>query len=163
VKDGIPHPPKSIKEVEILDGVREGLSLLREHNFEIVVVTNQPDVARGISTLSDVQEINNYIGALLSVDHFYTCFHDDSDQCNCRKPKNGLILKAAADLNLDLRNSYMVGDRWRDIEAGQTSGCICYFIDYSYIEKSPKGSFLSVASLLEAAELIARGKNVRDS
>ena len=152
--DGAPTPPKDINEVEILSGVRKAIELLRERNFMIVVVTNQPDVARGFISQESVEAINTYLSQELGIKHFYTCFHDDLDECNCRKPKPGLILDAAGDLDLDLNKSYMIGDRWRDINAGQAAGSKCFFIDYQYEEKSPVLPFTRVSSLIEATRMI---------
>jgi D-glycero-D-manno-heptose 1,7-bisphosphate phosphatase len=150
----IPTPPKRLEEVRILPGAREAIKLLIENFFEIVIVSNQPDVARGSVTKESVLNINAYLSHELGIRSFYTCFHDENDGCDCRKPKPGLILKAAQDLNLDLPKSFMVGDRWRDILAGQAAGCSCFFIDYGYEEKSPVSPFKKVSSLLEAVHLI---------
>jgi D-glycero-D-manno-heptose 1,7-bisphosphate phosphatase len=154
VIDGVPRPPHTIDDVHLLEGVQEAVSSLRFHGYEIVVITNQPDVARGTTTRSQVEAINSYIGAALEIHNFYTCFHDDSHSCNCRKPLPGLIYQAAMDLSIDLKRSFVVGDRWRDIQAGQSAGCKTYFIDHDYNEKKPEKPFTRVCSLLEAAEKI---------
>jgi D-glycero-D-manno-heptose 1,7-bisphosphate phosphatase len=152
--NGVPKPPISISDIQILEGAIEAIEILKNHNFVPVVVTNQPDVARGITTQSNVEAINAFIGNALKIDHFYTCFHDDVDSCNCRKPKPGLILLASSDLCLDPHQSFMVGDRWRDISAGQSAGCKNFFIDYSYQEKSPFLPHTRVFSLLEAVHIM---------
>ena len=152
--DGVPKPPVSIREVEILDGVVEAIEKLKENNFVPVVITNQPDVARGLTTRSEVDSINAFIGGKTGIEYFYTCFHDDDDQCSCRKPAPGLIFRSAKELNLDISNSFMIGDRWRDISAGQAAGCASFFIDYSYSEKSPETPFTTVYSLLEAVQMM---------
>ena len=154
VVDGVPVPPKKLSDVEVLAGVKEAIKLLKERNFVVVVVTNQPDVARGTTTQESVEAINSYLGRELGVEHFFTCLHDDLQGCDCRKPKPGLLKKAALELDLDLQNSFMVGDRWRDIAAGQAAGCKCYFIDYEYAEKSPDFPFTKVFSLINATGLI---------
>lgn len=163
IEGGIPSPPKSIEECRIISGVDIALSMLKNLDFKLIVVTNQPDIARHTSSLENVQEINEYLLTELPIDAFYICPHDDSDKCNCRKPKPGLILQAANDFSIDVKTSYLVGDRWRDIEAGQAAGCSCYFIDYKYSEKSPESPFIRVFSLLEVAKNITegdiRGKN----
>ena len=159
ILDGIPVPPRNLRDLEILAGVREAIKLLKERNFVIVTVTNQPDVARGVVTEESVESINSYLGHELGIKHFFTCYHDDGHDCNCRKPKPGLLLNAAQDLGLDLQKSFMVGDRWRDILAGQTAGCRCYFIDYRYSEKSPVLPFVKVSSLLEATRSILESSN----
>jgi len=152
--NGIPTPPKNLNDLVILDGVKDAIKLLNKNNFQIVVVTNQPDVARGITSQQSVEGINAHLRQELGVKQFFTCFHDDPDECECRKPKPGLILKAARDLKIDLRKSFMVGDRWRDVAAGQAAGCRCFFIDYGYHEKSPVLPFTRVTSLIEATHLI---------
>jgi D-glycero-D-manno-heptose 1,7-bisphosphate phosphatase len=150
----VPTPPTSIEEVEILLGVVEAIQILKNHDFVPVVVSNQPDVARGATTQFQVEEINAFIGVATGIKYFYTCFHDDADQCDCRKPAPGLILRAAKDLQLDTHVSFMIGDRWRDIAAGQAAGCKSFFIDYSYLEKEPRMPFRRVVSLLEATRII---------
>jgi D-glycero-D-manno-heptose 1,7-bisphosphate phosphatase len=152
--DGAPKPPTSVEDVEILSGVIEAVQILRNHDFVIVVVTNQPDVSRGDTTRMQVDAINSRVGAVTNIQHFYTCFHDDVDLCECRKPLPGLIHRAAHDLDLSVGESFLVGDRWRDIAAGQAAGCENFFIDYSYMEKRPVEPFRRVSSLLEAVYLI---------
>jgi transaldolase len=88
------------------------------------------------------------------VDEFRVCYHDDADACACRKPAPGLLLDAARAANLDLAASFMVGDRWRDVAAGQRAGCPSLFIDYDYPETRPSGDFVTVHSLTEAVDLI---------
>jgi D-glycero-D-manno-heptose 1,7-bisphosphate phosphatase len=152
--DGIPKPPTSVEDVEILAGVIEAIQILKNHDFVPVVVTNQPDVARGVMTQSQVEAINTHIGFVTDIKYFYTCFHDDADICDCRKPAPGLIYCAAHELDLNVRESFLVGDRWRDIAAGQAAGCENFFIDYSYMEKRPFEPFRRVSSLQEAVYLI---------
>ena len=150
---GIPTPPRSVEEIEILDGVIEAIELLKKHHFVPIVVTNQPDVARGIITLQQVETLNTFIGKHTDIHHFYNCFHDDKDLCSCRKPLTGLIERAVIELNLNLVESCLVGDRWKDIEAGQRLGCRTFFIDYSYPERRPESPFTLVSSLLEAVKI----------
>jgi D-glycero-D-manno-heptose 1,7-bisphosphate phosphatase len=157
--EGVPTPPVGIGDVEIIDGVVEAIQILIDHEFVPVVITNQPDVARGNATRSEIEAINAHVGAATSVKHFYTCFHDDTDLCGCRKPLPGLIHQAAHDLNLSIRESSMVGDRWRDIGAGNAAGCKSFFIDYSYTEKGPDLPYTRVYSLLEAV-LILTGEPI---
>jgi D-glycero-D-manno-heptose 1,7-bisphosphate phosphatase len=152
--DGVAKPPATITEVEILGGVIKAIKILKAHNFIPVVVTNQPDVARGVTSQSQVDAVNTYIGSITNIEYFYTCFHDDVDKCDCRKPAPGLIKRAAAELKLDVASSYLVGDRWRDIAASQAAGCKPFFIDYSYDEKQPILPFTKVSSLIEAVETI---------
>ena len=154
VRDGKPYPPANLSEMEILPGVPSALALLHQAGFMLVVVTNQPDVARGITPKAVVEEINTNLAGQLPIDEFRTCYHDSCDKCNCRKPLPGAILAAAKQHNIDLPKSYMVGDRWRDTEAGERAGCQTIFIDYGYSEKQPESVNHRVRSLAEAAQII---------
>ena len=154
VRDGKPYPPASLVELEILPGVHEALQKLHDANYLLVVVTNQPDVARGVSKKEDIELINDFLSSQLPIDDFKTCYHDSGDKCNCRKPLPGALLEAAQEHNIDLTKSFMVGDRWRDVEAGASAGCKTFFINYSYAEQSPDTPDFIVASLLEAKKII---------
>lgn len=156
VREGRPHPPADLSELEILPGVPEALDSLRAAGYRLIVVTNQPDVARGTQTLEMVESIHDALMAQLPLDEFRVCCHDDADNCACRKPAAGLLLEAARDRDLDFSGSFMVGDRWRDIEAGRRAGCKTIFIDYGYVEKQPAGFDAKVKSLKEASEWIQR-------
>ena len=159
IRNGIPHPPESVLEVQILSGVLEAINLLIANNYLPVVISNQPDVARKRIELSSVHSINAFIAQETGISNFYVCPHDDIDCCKCRKPKPGLIEIAAKDLDIDLSKSFLVGDRWRDIEAGQALGLTTFFIDYSYSEMRPKLPFTRVTSLFEAVEIRIGAKN----
>jgi D-glycero-D-manno-heptose 1,7-bisphosphate phosphatase len=154
VRDNKPYPPSSVSNLEILPGVPEALSQLKAAGFLLIVVSNQPDVARGTLPRYAVEDINQALAAALPIDEFRTCYHDTSAGCNCRKPKPGMLLDAADKWSIDLSRSYMVGDRWRDTDAGQAAGCHTFFIDYGYDEKQPAQVDYRVASLREAARII---------
>lgn len=156
VRDGKPFPPRSLAELEILPDTREALLQLRGEGYMLIVVTNQPDVARGTATRDEVEEMNRHLASQLPIDEFFVCYHDDAVACECRKPNPGGILDAAARHQIDLSASFMIGDRWRDIEAGQRAGCLPLFIDYGYAERQPVPPFVRVQSLTEAAEKILR-------
>ncbi len=154
VRDGVAYPPASVAEVEIPGGVAEATALLRAAGFVLLGVTNQPDVSRGTQSRAAVEKINAYLAAQLSLQAVYTCYHDNADGCACRKPKPGLILKAAADYNIDVRRSFMVGDRWSDVAAGQAAGCKTFLIRCSYSQCERCTADFQVKDLLEAARLI---------
>jgi len=154
VKDGKPYPPATADALEILPGVGDALAKLRAAGYLLVVVTNQPDVARGAQTRAAVDAIHARLRTELPLDAIYTCFHDDSDACTCRKPAPGLIVTAAAAFGIDLAHSFMVGDRWRDIEAGLAAGCPAIFIDREYAERKPAGFAVKVTGLPAAAAWI---------
>lgn len=154
VRDGQPYPPVSLAELEILPGVLESLQQLRDANYLLVVVTNQPDVARGTTKREDVELINAFLSSQLPIDEFKTCYHDSDHKCSCRKPMPGALLEAAQEHNIDLLKSFMVGDRWRDIEAGNSAGCKTFFINHRYAEKAPDAPDFIVSSLFEAKKII---------
>jgi len=148
---GIPCPPASLDELEILPGVPAALTALKAGGYRLVVVTNQPDVARGSTSRERVADINARLADTLALDAILTCFHDDADDCDCRKPKPGLLLQAADELSLDLASSFMVGDRWRDVEAGRRAGCRTFYVDQGYEDGVPACTDFRVGSLSEAA------------
>lgn len=155
VRDGKPYPPGNIAEMRIIEGVPEALAHFREKGFLLICVTNQPDVARGSQTKEKIEEINQYLCKILQLNEVITCYHDDRDNCRCRKPQPGMLLAAAEKYGINLTNSYMVGDRWRDIEAGRLAGCKTVFVDYGYAEKQPTPPpDFRVHSLLEAKNVI---------
>jgi D-glycero-D-manno-heptose 1,7-bisphosphate phosphatase len=154
VRDGLPYPPESVASLEVVPGVAEACATLRGAGFLLVVVTNQPDIARGTRTREDVEALNRRLAALLPLDDFRVCPHDDRDGCDCRKPSPGLLLAAARDRSIDLRRSVMVGDRWRDIESGRRAGCRTVFVDHGYSERRPERPDLTVSSLGEAVPWI---------
>ncbi len=154
VRRAKPYSPTSLAELEILPGVLEALERLKRNSFVLVVVSNQPDVGRGKTSRAEVEAINAELGRTLPIDDFRMCYHDSDDNCDCRKPKPGMLLTAARSWNIELASSYMVGDRWRDIEAGQRAGCKTFFIDYAYHEKRPEAFDYRVKSLWEAACIV---------
>jgi D-glycero-D-manno-heptose 1,7-bisphosphate phosphatase len=154
LRKGRPYPPANLNELEILPGVLEALNKLHNANYLLIVVTNQPDVARGVTEKGSIQKINNYLATQLPLDDFKICYHDDIDNCKCRKPLPGLLLMASKEYEIDLTKSFMVGDRWRDIKAGKSAGCKTFFIDYGYDEKQPEMPDFIVTSLLQVEEII---------
>jgi len=155
VRNGTPYPPANAAELVLAPDAQAALKELKAHGFLLLVVTNQPDVAKGITTRSAVEQINRKLASELPVDDVFVCFHQDSDHCDCRKPKPGMILEGARKHNVDLTESFMVGDRWRDVEAGQNAGCRTIFIDGGYKEQQPaRPADARVGSLKEGAAWI---------
>jgi D-glycero-D-manno-heptose 1,7-bisphosphate phosphatase len=154
VREGKPFPPATAQELEVLPGVREALERLRGAGLRLVVVTNQPDVARGAQRREVIDRMHARLAAELPIDEFRVCDHDDRDGCGCRKPKPGLLLDAAREAGLSLAGSFMVGDRWRDVEAGRRAGCTTVFIDWGYDEPRPEFPDAVVRTLPEAADWI---------
>jgi D-glycero-D-manno-heptose 1,7-bisphosphate phosphatase len=154
MRDARPYPPQSMDEVEILPGVVEAVRTFRKAGLATVVVTNQPDIARGAADARCVSAINECIAEQTGIEHFFVCPHDDEDGCECRKPRPGMILNAADVLGLDLTRSVMVGDRWRDIAAGIAAGVSTVFIDRDYDERVPPRPTLVVSDLPDAVPWI---------
>jgi D-glycero-D-manno-heptose 1,7-bisphosphate phosphatase len=154
VRDGKPFPPQSPDNVVVVPGVATACERLRQSGFALVVVTNQPDVARGGQSADGVAAINSVLRHHVAVDAIYVCLHDNADDCVCRKPKPGMLLDAAADLSLDLERSFMVGDRWSDIAAGQSAGCTTVYVDNGYQERQPDAPDHVVGHPVEALDLI---------
>jgi len=156
VKRGKPYPPQNIEELILTENVRYFLNLLKDQNYKLIVVTNQPDVARKITSREMVNNINNYLLECLPIDSVETCFHDDYDRCSCRKPLPGLILKAAHKYDINLKASYLIGDRWKDISAGMAASCKTIFIDYKYNEYNSIKADFNVLNLKEAVQIILK-------
>jgi D-glycero-D-manno-heptose 1,7-bisphosphate phosphatase len=154
LRAGKPYPPNSVDEFEIVPGAVESVSRLRALGFELFVVTNQPDVARGTQQQSVVEAMNDKLRKALHLENFYVCYHDDSHDCDCRKPKPGLLTRAAAEHGISLRQSYMVGDRWRDIDCGAAAGCRTIFIDCGYSERLHAEPQFRVPDLPAAVDVI---------
>jgi D-glycero-D-manno-heptose 1,7-bisphosphate phosphatase len=153
-RNGTPGAPASPEELEVLPDVPQALEALKASGYLLVVVTNQPDVARGTVPRSTVELIHERLKRELPLDAILTCFHDNADDCDCRKPKPGLLLRAAQELRIDLASSFMVGDRWHDVEAGQRAGCRTFFVDQDYEERQPTTQDFRVGSLCEAAGIV---------
>lgn len=156
---GMPYPPKSIDELQILPGVRDGIAQLMQNHFKVFIVTNQPDVARGTVLLQNVQVINTFLAKELSIEKVYCCFHDGIENCSCRKPKPGMIFEAAEEWGLDLSNSFLIGDRWRDIEAAHNAGLTSILIDYDYNEKKVKPNY-TCTDFKSAVDFILNPQNI---
>lgn len=154
VRDGKPYPPNNLNEFIYLPGAIEGIKRLRQAGYLVIIVTNQPDVATGLQERATVELMHTKLYQDKLCDDIKVCYHIDKDDCTCRKPKPGMLLQAASKWNIELSTSFMVGDRWRDIEAGKAAGCFSYFIDYQYQERQPTLPFERVRSLEEASRCI---------
>ena len=154
IRDGKPYPPASLSEVRIPPGTGEALKRLKDQQFLLLVVSNQPDVSRGTQKREVVEEINHYLQSNLQLDAFFTCYHDDADACDCRKPLPGMLVRAAEEYGIELDRSFLTGDRWRDIDAGARAGCKTIWIDRGYLERSPSTPDMRVGSLPEAVDWI---------
>jgi len=155
-RDGKPFPPKTRGEFDILPGVAGACEKLKRAGFFLVVATNQPDVGRGTLQQEIVETIHAYMLKELPIDRVEVCYHAGGglSDCDCRKPKPGMLLSAARDLGIVLAQSWMVGDRWRDIDCGCAAGCRTILIDYGYDESLRQQPDFRAASLFDAAKII---------
>lgn len=155
VRNGKPYTPTAAADFKILPNTASLLDRLKAANFLLVVITNQPDVARGKQTRENIELMHNRLRDELPVDDVLACFHDDADACDCRKPRPGLVMRAAQKYGIDLSRSFFAGDRWRDIDAGASAGCKTILIDYGYDEQAPVAvPDARVKSLAEAVDWI---------
>jgi D-glycero-D-manno-heptose 1,7-bisphosphate phosphatase len=154
--------PATLADFNYFDGVLEAIQSLSAQNFLLIVVTNQPDVKRGWQTREVVEQMNQKVKDDLKVDAIRVCYHDEGDHCDCRKPKPGMLLAAAQEWNIDLSTSFLVGDRYSDIAAGNSAGCQSILVgegDPTEIKHPQSIPVAQVSSLRSAAEWIL--KNVR--
>jgi len=156
VEEGRPYAPRSPDELVVIPGVAEACAALRDAGLAVVVVTNQPEVARGTLDGADLDAMHARLSRDLAIDEVVVCPHDDADECACRKPRPGMLLDAAERLALDLSRSVMVGDRWRDVEAGRRAGCATVFVDHGYDERRPDAPDLTVPDLAAGVAWIVR-------
>jgi D-glycero-D-manno-heptose 1,7-bisphosphate phosphatase len=154
LSQGRPYPPASLDDFAILPGVPQAVHALRDAGFRLIVVTNQPDVATGRQRREVVEAMHRHLRERLPLDDVKVCYHVDADDCRCRKPRPGMLLEAAREWSLRLEESFLVGDRWRDIAAGKAAGCRTILIDGHYAERRAESPDATVASLLEASRFI---------
>ena len=163
VRDGRPYPPATLEELEIMPDASSALADLKDGGFVLLLVTNQPDVGRGRQRREVVEQMNQVLSSVLPLDGAFVCYHSDQDACDCRKPQPGLLVRAARAQEIDLARSFVIGDRWRDIDAGHNAGCTTILIDRDYQERSPVHEpEVRVKSLREAADWILRSAPPED-
>ena len=160
VRNGTPHPPCDAEEFELYEDVPDGCARLKAANFLLVVITNQPDVGRGTQSREAVEAMNLKMqSALPLLDRIEICYHAGErygQPCECRKPRPGLILRAATELNIDPRRSYVIGDRWRDIDCARAAGCRAIFIERRYKESLREAPDFTVADFNDAVSAVLR-------
>ena len=160
VRNGQPHPPSRAKDFELYDDVADGCARLKAAGFLLIVVTNQPDVARGTQSRAAVEAMHAKMQlALPSLDRIEICYHAGErygEPCDCRKPRPGMVLRAAADLKIDLGASYLIGDRWRDIDCAHAAGCRAIFIERGYQETLREAPDFTVGNFRDAVNVLLR-------
>jgi D-glycero-D-manno-heptose 1,7-bisphosphate phosphatase len=154
VRDGKAHPPPTLDDFEVLPGVAEALRALDAAGFMLIVVTNQPDVARGLQRREVVEEMHRRLREALPIDDVKVCYDTDGPTSTWHKPKPGMLLAAARERDIDLARSYMVGDRWRDVGAGKAAGCFTIFIERGYAERLIDRPDAVCSDLVQAVDII---------
>ena len=155
IRDGKPYPPGSLQQFEIYPDVARACVALKDAGYLLIVATNQPDVGRGTQSRAVVDDMHATMCRRLPIDRVEVCYdpgHGEGSEFY--KPAPGMLLRAARELNIDLPASFMVGDRWRDIDCGAAAGCQTIFIDRGYNERLRCQPHYTVSSLLEAVQLI---------
>jgi D-glycero-D-manno-heptose 1,7-bisphosphate phosphatase len=153
-RDGRSYAPTRLEDYRFYPEAPHALFRLKAAGYKLVVVTNQPDVGKGLIPQVVADEMHERLRKIFPVDLIKACFHTQTANCTCRKPKPGMLLDAARELGLDLEKSYMVGDRVSDVEAGEAAGCRTVFIDLGYDEQKPVSPTFVVRSIAEAATCI---------
>lgn len=147
--------PRELHEWQWTDHIHEGVRQLHAAGYLLIVVTNQPEVPRKQTSLEQLNRLHGHMRRELpELDDVYVCLHDNADNCNCRKPKPGMLLDAAQKWNIDLEHSWILGDRAKDIEAGKAAGCKTCLIEYGYTY--PCNPDLTCKSVLEFAIAITQ-------
>jgi D-glycero-D-manno-heptose 1,7-bisphosphate phosphatase len=162
VRDALPFPPANLSEFELYPDVAEGCRQLKEAGFLLIVVTNQPDVGRGTQTRDSVEAMHAALcAAVPALDGIEICFHAGArhgDPCACRKPKPGMLLSAAEKHGIDLTRSFLIGDRWRDIDCAHAAGCRAVFVDHGYREPLRERPDFTVRSFSEAVATVLQNQ-----
>ncbi len=161
VRDGLPFAASNLSEFEIFPEVPAACQQLKKAGFLLIVATNQPDVGRGTMKKEIVEAIHAEMCRHLPIDRVEVCYHPGhgASNCDCRKPKPGLLLNAAREFGIDLAQSWMVGDRWRDIDCGHAAGCRTVFIDRGYAEGLKQMPDFRAKDLAQVAEIILRERS----
>ena len=156
MRKGETSSPWKLEEFEILPDVKEYLEAFKGMGFLNIVFTNQPDISRGFLKIEELEKMHKIILETLPVDEIKVCPHDNKDNCSCRKPKPGLILEAVEKWSIDLKKSYVIGDSWKDIEAGKAAGCKTFLLRREYNKDYQKDYDFEVDNLKKTVEIIKK-------
>ena len=160
IRDLRPNPPMRLDDLTLYEDARESCARLKVAGFRLIVVTNQPDVGRGTLSSATVEAMHEVLRRdLPAIDSIEVCYHAGArygEPCGCRKPSPGMLLCAAAEFNLDLHASYLVGDRWRDVDCARAAGCRAIFIDRGYEEQLRAAPDFVAQTLTEAVDFVLR-------
>lgn len=154
IREGRAVAPRSLEDFHFMPGIHVLTEKLRQAQYKIIVVTNQPDVFYGYVDRATVDEMHRIVRHELQIDDIRVCFHIDAHNCDCRKPKPGLLLSAAKDFDLDLRQSFIIGDTGRDMDAGKAVNCRTILLDGGYAQEHLENADDVIHSLYEVGDLI---------
>jgi len=152
IRDGEVSGPHSLEEFIWVEGIKEAVNRLKAASWYVFIITNQPDIARKKLDPIISEEISKTIYEHLLVDEIQVCPHDDHHNCACRKPRPGMLLSLAWRWKIALTESFMIGDSWKDIAAGQSAHCQTILLE-RYYNKGTEADF-KVDTILSAVELI---------
>jgi D-glycero-D-manno-heptose 1,7-bisphosphate phosphatase len=160
VRDGMPFPPQRLAEFEVDEDAPSGCARLKAAGFVLIVVTNQPDVARGTQSRDEVNAMHDKLRELIpALDAIEVCWHGGEkygDLCDCRKPRPGMLVRSAPRFGVDVSRSFLIGDRWRDIDCAHAAGCTAVFIERGYREPLRAKPHIVVRSFTEAVEAVLK-------
>jgi D-glycero-D-manno-heptose 1,7-bisphosphate phosphatase len=146
---GYRHSPRRLEDFQFTEGIEEVMAELQRRGYLLVVVTNQPEVKRGLLPIDELERMNGYLRETLPLTDVYVCMHDNDDGCECRKPEPGMLLRAAEKWAIDLQSSFMVGDMQTDVEAARRAGCQALLLHTDYnADASPDIRLRSVEEIL---------------
>lgn len=155
VRGGRSFAPQRLEDLHLYPEAKAALDRLQDSGYLLVVVTNQPDVGKGLISRITMEQMHKRLLQELPIDRIEVCCHIQTEGCTCRKPKPGMLLNAAHECGIDLKNSFMVGDRASDVEAGLSVGCKTIFIDLGHAsEKKPESFSHCARSIAEAVDII---------
>ena len=141
-KDRKPISIKKVDQITFIYGIKKFCKMFKK-KYLLIIITNQPEYIRKKNSKRNIETINNYVKNKLNIDDIFTCYSDDEKNIN-RKPNPGMIFQAKKKYNINLKKSYFIGDRWRDVDAGNKSGCKTIFINRDYNENlNTKPNFIT--------------------
>jgi D-glycero-D-manno-heptose 1,7-bisphosphate phosphatase len=152
VRDGAAYAVTTLAEFRVVPDAAEQVARLRAAGLVCIVFTNQPEVARGTIAPEVLAAMHNVLRAAVPLDDVYVCPHDEGDGCACRKPRPGMLHDAAARWDVSLADSFVIGDRWRDVDAGRAAGCYAVLLEREYSACTTADA--RVATLHEAVDAV---------
>ena len=147
--------PRKFEEFVFIDGINELLLKLKEKNYLAIIITNQPEIFRGLLEMEELERMHKAILEILTIDDIFMCFHDNQHNCECRKPKPGMLLQAAKKWDIDLSESFILGDSAKDIESGKRAWCNTILLETQYNINNEINPHFRIKSILEAFDIIS--------